>query len=249
MKGKALIRAATTGLIDALYPPRCLACPEPTETAMGLCGSCWREVHFFAGDVCDLCGVPVPGADAGTARIICETCSHYPPSWDKGRAAVEYDGVGRRIVLSLKHGDRLDMTGTLARWMTGAAGAVADPEMLVVPVPLHWQRLVLRRFNQSAELARQVARRIGATYLPDALLRVRPTKVQQGMNRRERQENVANAIGVAARHRAAIAGQGVLLIDDVLTTGATLSAATCALRDAGATRVNVLTLARVARPE
>ena len=248
MKGKALIRKATTGLIDALYPPRCLACPEPTETAMGLCGSCWREVHFFAGDVCDLCGVPVPGAESD-ARIICESCSHYPPPWDKGRAAVEYDGVGRRIVLALKHGDRLDMTATLARWMTGAAGAVADPDMLVVPVPLHWQRLVLRRFNQSAELARAVARRIGATYAPEALQRVRPTPIQQGMNRAERQQNVADAIAVSAKHRAGIAGRDILLIDDVLTTGATLSAASAALRDAGATRIHVLTLARVARPE
>lgn len=244
-QGKALLGRGLERLTDAIYPPRCLACPDPTETAMGLCGSCWREVHFLAGPVCDLCGVAVPSARGATTRIICESCTHAPPPWDQGRAAIGYDGVGRKIVTGLKSRDRLDSVPTLARWMTGAGAAILSDDMIVVPVPIHWKRRLERRFNQSAELARAVAARAELPYEPDFLARPNATAIQRGKSREQRHRNVANAIEVPKAQRSAVAGRHILLIDDVMTTGATLGAATEALRGSGAARVSVLVLARV----
>ena len=244
-----LLRRGLGRFADILYPPRCLACPEPTETPAGLCGACWREVHFLGKPVCDTCGQTVPSARGTEGLVRCEGCSADPPGWDRGRAAVAYEGVGRRIVLGLKHGDRLDAVPTLARWMTGAGAEIIASDMLAVPVPLHWRRRVARRYNQAAELARAVARRAGIDHEPGALRRVRATPPQKGLSRAERRANLREAIVADPVLGRAAAGRSVLLIDDVMTTGATLGAATEALRDAGATRVSVLVLARVAIPD
>lgn len=244
---KPRLRELRDRVVDLLYPPRCLACPEPTETPMGLCGSCWREVQFLAGSVCDLCGDPVPTADGQEDRVLCEGCTADPPGWDRGRAAVAYEGVGRRVVLSLKHGDRLDLTATLARWMVGAGAAIIEPDMLIVPVPLHWRRLMARRYNQSAELARAVAHRTRNPICTDLLVRPRATSPQQGLSRTERRDNQRGAIIVNPRRAERAKETSVLLIDDVMTSGATLAAATEALRVSGAQDIHVLTLARVAQ--
>ena len=215
---------------------------------MGLCGSCWRDVHFLAGPVCDLCGVSVPSARGATTRIICESCNHAPPPWDQGRAAVGYEGVGRRIVVGLKARDRLDSVPTLARWMTGAGAAILNEEMIVVPVPIHWRRRLDRRYNQSSELARAVAARAGLTYDPGLLTRTRATALQKGKTREERFRNVSGAIKVPKARHADVRGKQILLIDDVLTTGATLGASTEALQAQGAARICILVLARVELP-
>lgn len=246
-QGKAQLRRGTTALTDWIYPPRCLACPDPTETPMGLCGACWRETHFLAGTVCDLCGITVHNAQDFAGRILCETCTSDPPGWDRGRAAVAYEGVGRRVVLGLKHGDRLDCVPTLARWLSGASARIIDHDMLVLPIPLHWQRQLARRYNQAAVLANAFARRSGMQCRTDVLVRPRRTLPQSG-SRADRQKNLLGKIEVREASAPVLRQRHVLLIDDVMTTGATLGAATEAVREAGASRVSVLVLARVGKP-
>jgi ComF family protein len=240
----ASIAGFRAAVLDTVYPPRCLACTEATETARGLCGACWRDTAFIAGTACVKCGVPMMG-EAG-AEDICDSCLRHPPAWDSGAAAMLYSGAGRRMVLQLKHGDRLDMVPPLAAWMATAGAAQLQRADLIAPVPLHWRRLIRRRYNQSAELARRLARLSGKPAVVDLLTRRRPTIPQEGMNRASRAANQEGAFAVNRRHIGRLSGGSVLLIDDVLTSGATLSNCAETLRKAGAARIDVLVLARVA---
>ncbi len=238
-----MLQALKAAIVDTIYPPRCLACTEATDRPHGLCPACWRDTHFIAGTVCRRCGAPLIGA-AG-AEDVCESCTRHPPAWDRGAAAILYAGAGRKVVLALKHADRLDMVPPLAGWMQTAGRPLLAEADLVAPVPLHWLRLLRRRYNQSAELARRLGRLSGRPVVPDLLLRRRATPPQTG-NRAVRAANQAGAFLVNPRRAAALAGRRVLLVDDVLTTGATLSTCAEALRAAGAGGVDVLVLARVA---
>lgn len=231
-------------LLDAVFPPRCLTCPEPTEAPLGLCPSCWRDTHFIAGGACGKCGTPLVG-ETGPDDL-CDGCLRHPPPWNRGRAATVYGGAGKRAILALKHGDRLDTVPALGLWLANAAGPLAAEADLIAPVPLHWRRLMKRRYNQSAVLAQHLARRTGKPVVPDLLFRRRLTAPQERMDHAARRANQAGAIGVSPRRHALLAGKGVLLVDDVLTSGATLGACAEACRAAGAARVDVLVLARVA---
>lgn len=243
-RGAAVLSGLGRGLVDLIYPPRCLACAEATDTPHGLCAACWRDTHFIAGAACGKCGLPLMGEAA--PGDLCEGCRRHPPAWDRGAAAVIYDGAGRRAVLALKHGDRLDTVAPLAGWMAAAGRALLADCDLIAPTPLHWRRLVTRRYNQSAELARALGRLSARPVALDLLRRTRATIPQEGMTRAERATNQGGAYAVPPRGRARIEGRAVLLVDDVLTSGATLSACAEALRAAGAARVDVLALARVA---
>jgi predicted amidophosphoribosyltransferase len=238
----AMLRTLTARLIDAIYPPRCLACAEATDAGQGLCAACWRDTHFIAGPTCGTCGVPLIGAEGADA---CEGCTRHPPAWDRGAAALVYAGAGRRMVLGLKHADRLELVRPLAGWMAAAGRPLLAEADLIAPVPLHWTRLFRRRYNQSAELGRALARRAGRRFVPDLLTRRRATAPQDG-GREARAANQAGAFLPTPRHARALAGRRVLLVDDVLTSGATLSACAEAVRGAGAAGVDVLVLARVA---
>jgi len=229
-----------------VFPPSCLACGELVETEFALCGRCWRETRFITGLVCDTCGVPLPGEDAGTTEH-CDDCMTIARPWERGRAALIYRDTGRRLVLALKHGDRLDIARPAANWMVRAAAAIATPDALVVPIPAHRFRLLKRRYNQAAMLAGCVARRMGLQSCPDALIRHTMTRVQDGMTRDERFANMAGAIRAHPRRTTLMQGRPVLLVDDVMTSGATFAAATEACLEAGATKVDVLALARVAK--
>jgi ComF family protein len=160
-----------------------------------------------------------------------------------------YDDFSRGLVLRFKHGDRLDPAPAFARWMTRAGSELLDGAHMIAPVPLHWTRLLSRRYNQSAILARQIARNGGPAFVPDLLLRTRRTPSQGAMNRKERAANVKGAFAVSSRHEISVKGQRIVLVDDVLTTGATAGHCARALKRAGAERVDVLTLARVALPD
>ena len=241
-----MLRQMLGDAIDLIYPPRCIACENATETPQGLCGRCWRDTHFFTGSVCDICGVAVPTAADHPGRVICDSCTHAPPAWDKGRTAIAYEDVGRRVVLAFKHGDRLDMCGVLAQWMARSARSLHAEGAIIAPVPLHWRRLIRRKYNQSAELARAIAPEIGAEFVPDLLIRTRHTAPQSG-TRDERHAAMRDAIKVAPKHNRMVKGRPVLIVDDVMTSGATLSACTEALRPCAPRTVMALALARVAR--
>jgi ComF family protein len=233
-------------VLRAVYPPTCLTCDTLVTTEFGLCGPCWRETSFISGLVCDLCGAPLPGEDPGQP-VHCDDCLVVARPWDQGRAALLYRDNGRRIVLSLKHGDRTDLARPAAAWLSRAAGPLLRPDMIVAPVPLHWSRLFTRRYNQAALLSAAVARAAGLAHIPDLLQRNRNTRSQEGRDRDGRFRNVEGAMRLHPRHGHRIAGRPILLIDDVMTSGATLAAAAETCRAGGASHIAVLSLARVAK--
>ncbi|GGE22472.1 Predicted amidophosphoribosyltransferases [Gemmobacter megaterium] len=232
-------------LVRALYPPQCLCCDTPVEQEFALCGSCWRDTPFLAGLVCDCCGTPLPGTEDEGARILCDDCLRLDRPWSRGRAAAAYGGNARRMVLQLKHADRLDLARPLGDWMARAAAPILEPGMIVAPVPLHWIRLLRRRANQSALLSARVACVTGLRHIPDLLSRTRHTQSQEGKGRDARFRNLSGALRPNPRQIQHAAEGHVLLVDDVMTSGATLAAATDALKAGGVKQVSILVLARV----
>ncbi|WP_128255014.1 ComF family protein [Falsirhodobacter deserti] len=223
------------------YPASCLCCGTEVAAEGGLCPACWRDTPFIGGTVCDRCGASMMGEEGG----ICDDCLTLQPPWSRGRAALAYGGNARRLVLALKHGDRQDLARPLGRWVARAAAPVLMPDMLVAPVPLHWLRLIRRRYNQAALLSGALAKAASLSHVPDLLVRARNTGSQEGHDRQGRFENMSGALHV--KRPARVAGRHVLLVDDVMTTGATLAAATEACLDAGAADVSVAVLARVGK--
>ncbi|HRO14423.1 MAG TPA: ComF family protein [Paracoccus sp. (in: a-proteobacteria)] len=234
--------------LHAVFPPQCLNCGDPVTEDGALCPPCWREAEFVGPSACARCGVPVPGDggdDAG--EILCDACLSTPRPWDAGRAAMAYRGTGRALVLALKHGDRPDLAPALGRWLAAAAAPLVRPGMIVVPVPLHPRRMIRRKYNQAALLAAQVARAHGLDHRPACLSRLRHTPMQDHRGVADRFANLEGALAVPGRQRAPLAGQPVLLIDDVMASGATLTTAAQALRAAGSGPVTVAVLARAMR--
>ncbi len=234
------------GALQLLYPPQCISCQAPVQSDFGMCSDCWRETPFISGMVCDQCGVPLPGQDA-EERALCDDCMTVARPWDRGRAALMYRDNGRRLVLALKHGDRMDLARPASAWMLKAALPILQPDMLVVPVPLHWMRLFRRRFNQAALLSRAIAKAAKLDNCPDALIRSRTTGSQEGKTRDARFANLVGAFRVPDARAKQVVGRNILLVDDVMTSGATFAAATESLFAAGARSVSVLGLARVAK--
>lgn len=231
------------GALDVVLPPACTACGARTAEPHALCPTCWSGLTPIARPACDKLALPF-ARDVGAGALSPEAIAD-PPPWARGRAAVLFDGVGRDLVHRLKYGDDHAVAPVMAR-MTAAAGAdlLSEPATLV-PVPLHPRRLLARRFNQAALLAERIGRASGRAVAPLALTRVKPTTTQVGLTADQRTENLRGAFAV--RDRAAIEGRRIVLVDDVLTTGATLKSATKALLKAGAAGVDVLVFARAGR--
>jgi len=233
--------------IQFLFPPRCLSCGIETASAFGVCGKCWRDLPIISGMVCDACGTPLSGQDIEEDGAHCDACLAQPRPWVRGRAALVYNGTARRLILGLKYGDRTDLARPMARWMAEKAKTLQMENTVVAPVPLHWRRLLSRRFNQAALLAEHVAALRGLTFCPDLLKRTRATVFQEKMTTEQRFENQRKAFEIPVARQKLIAGKTVLLVDDVMTSGATLSGCTQECYKAGAKQVNILVLARVAR--
>ncbi|MGB7242234.1 MAG: double zinc ribbon domain-containing protein [Sulfitobacter sp.] len=229
-----------------IYPPRCLTCGDIVESDFGLCGPCWRDTAFIGGAICDACGIPLPG-ERGPDALHCDDCMTIARPWTQGRSALLYRDTGRKLVLALKHGDREEIARPAARWMAQAIRDLPLKNCLVAPVPLHWLRLVKRRYNQSALLAQALAKHQGLALCPDLLVRKRHTPSLDGRGRADRFAVLDGAIGVHANRRRRLIGRPVLLVDDVMTSGATLTAAAIACIAAGSGPVYIVTLARVAK--
>lgn len=233
-------------VLDALLPPVCLRCRAPVATPGQLCAACWPAVTFLHDPQCARCGLPFPFEAA--EDTLCAACIGDPPAYGRARAAMLYDEDSRALILAFKHGDRLESAGPLATWMARAGAPLLASAPLLVPVPLHQRRLLQRRYNQSALLAQALARQTGLDWDPLVLRRVKPTRSQHGLSAGGRRRNVAGAFQIASGRAGHVAGRPILLIDDVLTTGATVEACAGVLRRAGAVQVDVLTVARTAQP-
>jgi len=232
--------------VSLIYPPRCLGCGGLVESDFGLCGPCWRDTPFIGGTICEGCGMPLPGVDDGF-RLDCDDCMAHPRQWSQGRAALLYRDQARALILALKHGDRLDIARPAAAWMARAAKPLLKDAPLIVPVPLHWTRFLKRRYNQSAILAGELARQTGLGSCMDLLQRRRRTASLDGKSRQQRFVALDNAIGLNPRHKNAIKRRVILLVDDVMTSGATLTACTDVCLQAGAANVRVVVMARVVK--
>ncbi len=235
----SLSRTAT----DAVLPPLCPISGARVAEAGMLSPEGWTQVHFIADPVCAQCGAPF-ALDYG-AGAICPACVADPPRYDAARAAVVYDDVTAPLFNAFKHGDRTELAPMFAIWVARAGSGFCSSGALLAPVPLHRRRLIARRYNQAALLAHGVAQRLNAPLNPALLVRRRATKPQQSLSPERRRRNVAGAFTVHPDARAAVRGAHIVLVDDVLTTGATLSACASALKRAGAPRVDALVAARV----
>jgi ComF family protein len=237
------LQAARSRVADFILPPVCLKCHKPLGGHDALCARCWRGIAFIRAPLCDRLGIPLP-YDTGVATVSAAALAD-PPAYDRARAAAHFDGVVRDLVHNLKYADRHDGRRLLGRWLSTAGEEFLPDADLIVPVPLHRWRLFTRRFNQAALLAQELSRLRGVPWDPAALVRVKRTPQQVGLTRDQRQRNMAAAFKVPEARRARIEGRNIVLVDDVVTTGATANACARILKAAGAARVDVLAVAIV----
>ncbi len=238
-------------LVDFVLPPRCAVTGEIVDISGTLSASSWSKIRFIDRPFCICCGLPfdfttedMPGNEDGA---LCGSCLDAPPEFDRARSVFVYEGAGREMILAFKHGDRLDLTPSFTGWLMRTGGALIAESDIVLPVPLHRQRLFKRRYNQAAILARALEKQENCRIVfdPFILQRTRKTPPQKGLNKTERQKNMQSAFAVPPGKAAVIKDKNLLLIDDVYTSGATLNACTKALKKNGTKSVFVLTLARV----
>lgn len=234
--------ATVRGLRDVALPAQCIACRAPVQD-VGLCPSCWAQLAIIAKPYCPRLGIPFvyePGEGVFSTEAI-----NHPPAFRRARAAVRYDDIASTLVHAFKYHDHADLAPPLARMMVQAGRELLDEADCLLPVPLHWRRALARRYNQSALLAHAIGR---ATHVPlaaDMLRRSKPTAHQVGLSREARADNVQGAFQVPPGRSDQVRGRRIVLIDDVLTSGATADTCARTLLRAGAAQVDVLVFARV----
>ncbi len=238
------LRDLARGLSHLILPPLAHDSLEATAQA-GLTPGAWSRVIFLEDPVCDGCGAAFEYDGGNFASERCAACIARPYRFERCRAACVYDEVSRGLILKFKHGDQQQFAPLFARWLSRAAAPLIETADAVAPVPLHPGRLLTRRFNQAAEIARPLARDAHREYLPDALVRARATETQGGRSARGRRLNVKSAFALTRAGARRVRGRRILLVDEVLTTGATAEACAAALLDAGARAVDLAVVARV----
>jgi ComF family protein len=246
--GKFRLGRLTGAALDLLLPPTCTTCSAPVDAPGLLCGACFGELSTIGEPCCGCCGTPFELTWHAAEGDLCQRCVDLPPPFHRARAALNYDAASRRLVLPFKHGDRTEFVTVLARLMAGAGAKLLLDADILVPVPLHWRRLFVRRYNQAALLARALGRISGRPAILDALMRRHSTEALGDKSAAERREAVTGAFTVRPRRANQIEGRRILLIDDVMTSGATAIACTESLLAAGVASVDVLVAVRVPDP-
>lgn len=233
-------------ILDSVLPPSCLLCAEPVEADGQFCLSCFNRINFITPPFCTCCGVPFSFVQPGEGGQYCTQCLDSPPAFHAARAALRYDKAARQVILPLKYSDKTETILGLARLIQRAGSDIFSTATVLMPVPLYPARLRQRRYNQAALLAKALARLTGLPVQLDTLRRSRATKALEGLSAKARHEELTDAFSL--RPGATVQGQHVVLVDDVMTTGATAHYCAVALRGAGAARVDVVTIARVEDP-
>jgi ComF family protein len=244
----SFLATAARAALDLLLPPQCLTCDAPVDAPGRFCPDCFRQTGFVTEPFCVSCGAPFAHAGQGGRDRLCPNCRADKPPWGRARAALRYDLLSRRVVLAFKYGDHTEYAAALAPLMARAGAALLREAEVIVPVPLHRRRLIARRYNQAALLAQALARLSGKPAVPDALVRTKATVPLGDFGRAARAETVKGVFAMRPSRIGRIADRRVLLVDDVLTSGATCGACTRVLLEAGAAGVDVLVAARVPDP-
>lgn len=235
-----------TKLIDAVLPPRCPFTGEIVDSQGTVSPAAWARLSFITDPQCHACGFPFEFAvPKGSAENLCAACLFERPAYDRARAALVYNDASRDFILGFKHGDQMHSVVAMLPWLKQAGADILPEADMIVPVPLHRWRLLRRRYNQAAVMGGALAREAGKIFMADALVRTRATPTQGRLKAKERAANVKRAF--ALHPRRSVTGKNIVLIDDVYTTGATVGECVKVLLKAGATSVNVLTLARVVK--
>jgi ComF family protein len=231
--------------LDLLFPAQCPNCQESVDQPGAYCAQCWSQLNFITDPRCVQCGYPFEYETDNDMK--CASCLTNPPAFDSGISVMRYDDASKSSILAFKHADRTDLAPAFARWLAAAGSDIIETHSLFCPVPLHLKRIQKRRYNQSALLAKQVAKLSNGRYAADILQRIKNTPSQGSKNAADRIRNVKNAFQLNPNWQSGIIGKHVILIDDVYTTGATLNACAACLKQAGANKVSILTLSRVVR--
>lgn len=242
------LRHTASQSLNVLLPPLCVLCQQMVGQSHGFCAECWRGFTFISSPMCSSCGLPFEyEVQTIHETALCGACIEETPRFRKARSALVYNEPSKSIILPFKHTDRTDYARAMARMMLTAGQALIDTVDALIPVPLHFTRLFLRRYNQSALLVHELGKISNKPIILHALKRHRRTQTQGHLSRELRKKNVHNAFVVLPKYQAAVQGKNLLLVDDVFTTGATANACVMALQKAGAARVDVLTFARVVK--
>lgn len=237
--------------LDLILPPRCPVNGDIVSSVGAISPRAWRELTFISPPHCPCCGIPfaidtmidIQQPD----NFLCASCLSTPRTFDQAKSLLVYDEASRKMILAFKHGDALHLHTTLAPLLAKAGGEFLNPDAIIVPVPLHWMRLVKRRYNQAAILGIEIGKLSGVTCWPDALIRTRHTPPQGHKTAKDRHRNVSGAFDIHQSYVHKLSGRDIILIDDVFTTGATLEECAKVLKAAGAKSVKLLTVARVVK--
>ncbi|MBL8640531.1 MAG: ComF family protein [Alphaproteobacteria bacterium] len=250
-KAHILGKKALNWGLDLVLPPRCPITGDTVRTVGAISPRAWKEITFIAPPYCTCCGIPfaidLDMKGLNPDDFLCTDCISSTRAFDQAKSLFVYDDGSRKMILSFKHGDAIHLHTTLAPLLCKTGVEFLSPDSIIVPVPLHWMRLVKRRYNQAAILGNEVAKLSGLTCWPDALIRTRPTPPQGHKTAKDRKQNVSGAFDINPPYTKKLSGREIVLIDDVFTTGATLEECSKVLKTAGARSVNILTLARAVK--
>lgn len=241
------LTGVATKAVDTVLPPRCVVSGAIVDRQGAISPKVWSQLRFISNPFCGSCGYPFDFEVADKTK--CATCLETPPLFDTARAALVYDDISRDMILKFKHGDKTHAVYSFMPWLKRAGADMLGQGDMLIPVPLHRWRLLKRRYNQAAIIAMVLGKQTGVSFESDLLLRKRATVTQGHLSVKDRARNVKNAFAVNPEKAERLYDKHVILIDDVYTSGATINECCKVLRKASVGRIDVLTVARVVRPD